>query len=74
MSKLAEKRIALAKKVLETTDVGKLEALEEVLSGAVEFSAKQIADFETQLARIERGEEVTTDWSVIKARLVGNKG
>lgn len=74
MSKLAEKRIALAKKVLETTDVGKLEALEEVLSGAVEFSAKQITEFETQLARIERGEEVTTDWSVIKARLVGNKG
>lgn len=73
MSKLAEKRIALAKRVLETTDPGKLEALEEVLAGAVEFSPKQIAEFEAQLARIERGQELTTDWSLVRARLLDNK-
>ncbi len=73
MSKLAEKRIALAKQVLETTDAGKLEALEEVLRGSVDFSPEQIAEFEAQLARIERGEEPTSSWSDVKKRLLKKK-
>ena len=75
MSKLAEKRIALAKQVLETTDAGKLEALEEVLRGAVDFSAAQIAGFEAQLERIERGEERTSSWAEVKKRVAkGRRG
>ena len=75
MSKLAEKRIALAKQVLETTDAGKLEALEEVLRGAVDCSAAQIAGFEAQLERIERGEEHTSSWAEVKKRVAkGRRG
>lgn len=69
MSKLAEKRIALAKQVLETTDAGRLEALEDVLRGAVDFSAAQIAGFKEQLGRIERGEERTSSWTEVKKRV-----
>jgi hypothetical protein len=70
MSKLAAKRIELAKQVLDTTDPGKLEALEDVLRGSVEFTPEQIAEFEEQLARIERGEEPTSSWSDVKKRIL----
>jgi hypothetical protein len=69
MSKLAAKRIELAKQVLDTTDPGKLEALEDVLRGSVEFTPEQIAEFEEQLARIERREEPTSSWSYVKQRI-----
>lgn len=69
MSKLAEKRIALAKQVLETVDAGKLAALEEVLRGAVSFTPAQIAEFEAQLARIEAGTERTSSWAEVKKRV-----
>ncbi len=70
MSKLAEKRIALAKQVLETVDAGKWEALEEVLRGAVSFTPAQVAEFEEQLARIEAGTERTSHWPEVKKRVM----
>lgn len=69
MSKLAAKRIELAKQVLDTTDPGKLEAMEDVLRGYVDFTPAQIAEFEAQLARIERGEEPASNWADVKKRL-----
>jgi hypothetical protein len=70
MSKLAEKRIALAKQVLETVDAGKLEAVEEVLRGSVSFTAAQVADLEAQLVRIEAGTEHTSSWAEVKKRVL----
>lgn len=75
MSKLADKRITIAKQVLETTDLGKLEAIEDVLRGTVALSAAEITELEVQLARIDRGEEATSTWAEVKARLLkGRRG
>ncbi len=71
MTKLSDKRIAIAKQVLETTDLAKLEAVEEVLRGRMEFSPAEIAEFEAQLERIDRGGEETVAWSDVKKRLTG---
>lgn len=70
MSKLAEKRINIAKQVIETTDLGKLEAIEDVLRGTVDFSDAEILELEEQLARIDRGEEATSKWAEVKERLL----
>lgn len=73
MTKLADKRIAIAKQVLETTDLAKLEAVEEVLRGRIEFSPAEIAEFETQLELIDRGEELTVSWAEVKKKLMANR-
>lgn len=73
MTKLAEKRIAIAKQVLETTDLAKLEAVEDVLRGQMEFSDAEITEFEMQLERIDSGAEGSASWAEVKKRLTGAK-
>ena len=71
MSKQAEKRIALAKEILNTTDPMRLEAVEIALAGngAPVFTEAQVVEFERFLERYERGEEKATSWSSVKRRL-----
>ena len=54
-------------------DLAKLEAVEEVLLGRIEFSPAEIAEFEMQLERIDRGEEKTSSWSEVKKRITKDR-
>lgn len=69
MSKLASKRIELAKQVLVTTDKHTLEAVEDALRGTLRFSKAEVAGFEAILERIEKGEEPTRSWAEVKKDL-----
>lgn len=71
MGKLQDKRIELAKLVLDTTDKTRLEAVEIALLGVppAEISEADLKDLERQVARIDRGEEKLHSWSEVKKRL-----
>jgi hypothetical protein len=69
MSKLASKRIELAKQVLETTDKHTLDAVEDALRGTLRFSKAEVVGFESILERIEKGEEPTRSWAEVKKGL-----
>ncbi|MEZ4789634.1 MAG: hypothetical protein R2811_06405 [Flavobacteriales bacterium] len=68
MGKLQDKRIELAKLILETTDKTRLEAVEIALLGTppVSFTAQEIRAMEELADRAERGEDPTFSWSEVK--------
>ncbi len=71
MGKLQDKRIELAKRVLDTTDKTRLDAVEIALLGVppTELSEADIKDLERQVARIDQGEEKLHSWSDVKKRM-----
>lgn len=68
MGKLQDKRIELAKLVLETTDKTRLDAVEIALLGAppASFTAEEIRAMEEAADRAERGDDPTFSWSEVK--------
>ncbi|MBK7384033.1 MAG: hypothetical protein IPI81_12015 [Flavobacteriales bacterium] len=72
MSKQAEKRIALAKRVLETTDKTKLEAVEIALLGPapVKFTKKELDEMELLADRMEQGHDPSHSWAEVKRQVL----
>jgi hypothetical protein len=73
MSKLAVKRIELARRVLETTDKRTLDAVEDALHGTLHFSKSEVVEFEAILERLEKGEEKARTWEAVKKDLLPRK-
>lgn len=68
MGKLQDKRIELARMVLDTTDKDRLMAVEIALLGMppLEFSAKELEAMEAEADRAEKGEDRTYTWAEVK--------
>lgn len=70
MGKLQDKRIELAKKILDTTDPDKLAVVEDALNGTgyYQFSEAQIKEFEVLLKDQRSGQAPTYSWAEVKKR------
>lgn len=68
MGKQADKRIDLARRVLETTDKTVLDAIEIALLGRApaRFTRKELAEMEAIADRVERGDEKGRSWPAVK--------
>lgn len=76
MGKQQDKRIELAKRILDTTDEAKLDLVAAALNDPKPYvlPEAEIKAFEDYLERYERGEEKPKEWSSVKRRLGGQAG
>ncbi|MBS1583579.1 MAG: hypothetical protein JST66_15365 [Bacteroidetes bacterium] len=70
MGKLQDKRIELAKKVLDTTDPATLAIVEDALSHErhYQFSPEQVKELDAILDRMRNGRSATYTWADVKKR------
>ena len=70
MGKLTEKRIELAKRILDTTDARRLAMVEDALNGGGEhaFTPTQIKEFKAIRDRIRNGAVPTYSFQQVKTR------
>ena len=68
MGKQQDKRIELAKQILDTTDKATLDAVEIALVGLapIKFTKKEISEMEKQVDRVLKGEERSYTWAEVK--------
>lgn len=68
MGKQQDKRIELAKRVLDTTDKATLDAVEIALIGPapIKFTKKEIEEMEEQVDRIKNGDDRSFTWAEVK--------
>lgn len=71
MSKLNDQRVALTKRIMETTDPRKLDAIQRYLDerGQLEFTEEEIAEFEGIRKKHLAGIGRSTPWSDLKRQL-----
>ncbi len=70
MGKLAEKRVAIAKRILETEDEGLLNTMDELVNGRqFKLTAADIRDLDRISAKYKAGEGKTYTWPEVKKRL-----
>lgn len=76
MGKLQDKRIELAKLVLDTTDAKTLDLIDHVLmAGQVQdFSEKEIAEFEAISEGMRKGTIKSIPWEEVRASLLKSLG
>ena len=68
MGKQQDKRIELAKRILDTTDKATLDAVEIALFGPapIKFTKKEIEEMEEQVDRIRNGDDRSYTWAEVK--------
>ncbi|HEX2616118.1 MAG TPA: hypothetical protein VHL57_01185 [Flavobacteriales bacterium] len=73
MGKLQDKRIELAKKILDTTDPATLAIVEDALSGKghYQFSPEQVKEFEAIRERMRSSKSPSYSWAEVKKRARG---
>jgi len=76
MGKLQDKRIELAKRLLDTTDARTLDLIEHVLTaGQVQrFSEEEIAEFEAIAEGMRKGTIKSMPWEEVRAGLLKSLG
>lgn len=70
MGKLAEKRVAIAKRILETEDEGLLNTMDELVNGhQFTLSASDMRELDQIAAKYKAGKGKTYTWPEVKKRL-----
>lgn len=70
MGKLAERKVALAKRILETQDEALLDSLDALVSGGTfHLSRTELDELDAIMARHRSGDGRSSPWPVVRKRM-----
>lgn len=69
MSKLTDLKVSLAKRILESDDVGRLQVIDDLLQakGGVQLSKEERAELDRDFADFQAGKGRNHTWAEVKA-------